>query len=205
MHDGTAAPPLSDDDRPASRHQIIGRWGLTGAVAAAVLFVALGALAAGLHANVSSEAWAWGRAILVTAIVIGLVVAGFGYGVDSANRRGVLIVRAVEDSRTDMHADHRALHLENCALRDRVADLEAGQTRILAFEEQRSHLLTVACEELTALRKDHTAVHALLAQICLHLPPDQRETGRRDATWMADMAESLRIGREIEQRRPQQP
>lgn len=59
-------------------------------------------------------------------------------------------------------------------------------------------------KHLAALRRHLADVAAVVSQICMHLPADQQEVIRRDAQWLDDMAESLRIGREIELRRPQE-
>lgn len=71
------------------------------------------------------------------------------------------------------------------------------QTGTLAVED----VHTIKSEMVTSRR--HLAdVAGVVSQICMHIPADSQGVVRRDAAWLADMAESLEIGREIERRRP---
>lgn len=126
-------------------------------------------------------------------------------------RKVAKIEQSVDEHGHNVFVDHSALHRENVVNREaaketneRVGLITEAMARMLAYEEQRAHQSATTQAEVTELRKELAGMHALMAQICLYLPTDQSTGGKRDASWMADMAESLRIGREIEQRRPPQ-
>lgn len=72
------------------------------------------------------------------------------------------------------------------------------QTATLAVEDV--HAIK---SELATSRRHLADVAGVVAQICMHIPADSQGIVRRDAAWLADMAESLEIGREIERRRPE--
>lgn len=199
MQDGTTAPPLTiaqpvrDEDRPASRHLIIGRLGTGVFIAVGVIYLLALGSALGGSTDVSVHGWTWGRASLITAMVIGLFLACYGYSVEAANRRGkrtvaavkasqsaavaaakaaqdaaeaaqAAAVAAVEASRTDMHEDHAALHRENVKLREMIGPIVEAAGLLQAYEEQRSF-------EVSALRREVRLIHELLAVMRQESPP----------------------------------
>lgn len=89
------------------------------------------------------------------------------------------------------------LLIARCMRRDLAQHRADHQTAMLAVED----VQTIKTEMATTRR--HLAdVAGVVSQICMHLPADSQGIVRRDAAWLADMAESLEIGREIERRRP---
>jgi hypothetical protein len=192
VQDGTAAPPLSvaqpvrEEDRPASRQLIIGRSGIGVSIAAAVIYLLALGSALGGDGQAVHGGWAWGRSSLITCIVVGLVLAGYGYGVDAANLRTDRVaakvdaakiagaetlkaalaagIEAIEASRADMHSDHAALHRENVALRELLAPLVEAAGRLTAFEERRTL-------EIAELRKEVKEMRGMLAVMTMESPP----------------------------------
>lgn len=71
------------------------------------------------------------------------------------------------------------------------------QTATLAVEDV--HAIK---SEMATSRRHLADVAGVVSQICMHIPADSQGIVRRDAAWLADMAQSLEIGREIERRRP---
>lgn len=180
-------PPIDDEDEKPSRHKRIGRKGLTAAIAAAVVFVALGGAAAGgMSDDLPRELWSWLRATLITVIVIGLVVAGFGYGVEGANRReertraememlaAVLdrklqaVSGKVDDHGHNVLVDHTALHRDALKNQEEIGLVFEALSRVLAYEEQRAH-------QMALLREQMAEMHAIMAQTNLALATDQLE------------------------------
>jgi hypothetical protein len=181
VQDGTAAPPIDiahpvrDEDRPASRHKLIGRWGVGVSIAAATLYLLALGSAIGRETPGAHDAWVWGRSSLITVIVVALVLAAYGYGVDASDRRAERVaaavktataaaLAAVEDSRIHMHDDHAALHRENVQLREMIGPLVEAAGRLQAFEEQRAF-------EVAALRQDVKDLCELVAVLVQESPP----------------------------------